>query len=159
MPWPKPGTGVGQHPRRRLPGARLRVHVGATLDEQLHDGRTVFADGDHQGRLLERGIPGIDDGAPVEQEPDRVDDCPTRDAVISGVSPVGSAWFGSAPTSSSMRIISALPLAAARYSGRDAVAVRAGGVGAGADQQPRGFDDRRREPASAGRACRPGPAR
>ncbi len=46
------GNRVRQHPLRRLPGSRLRVHVGAALDQQLDDRRMVFADGHHQRRLL-----------------------------------------------------------------------------------------------------------
>ena len=42
---------------------------------------------------------------------------PTRAAIISAVSPVGSAAFGSAPASSSSRIIAALPFEQARNNG------------------------------------------
>ena len=58
------------------------------------------------------------------------------------------------PTSSSSRIIVGVPVGAREIQRRDAVPIGARGIGAGANQQPRRSRDRRREPASAGRACR-----
>ncbi len=47
------GHRVGQHPARRLAGARLRVHLGALVDEERDELGMVGPHGHHQRRLLE----------------------------------------------------------------------------------------------------------
>ena len=94
----------------RRPGVDVRAACG----EQFDDVRMVFGDGPHQRRLRADRVSGVDVGAPVEQQRDGLGIAGTRAAVMSAVSPPGVAVFGSAPASSSVRMIAALPLRAAR---------------------------------------------
>ena len=133
------GHRIGQHPRRRLPGARLRVHVGAALHEQLHDRRTVFADGDHQRRLLKGRVLRVDDGAAVEEEFDGVDLAHTRrghERGFAGRIGVVRIRADFEQHANHLRVA----VGGREVQRRDAVAVRAGGIGAGTDQQPRSLD-------------------
>ena len=63
IPWPNPGTELGSTHGGVLPVRVCALTSACPLDEQLHDRRVVFADGDHQRRLLELGIFRVDDGA------------------------------------------------------------------------------------------------
>ena len=67
------GNGVRQNPARRFTLLCFRIDVGAALDKKPDDVGMVIAHGEHQRRLLEGAIAGIDNGATIQKNLDRVE--------------------------------------------------------------------------------------
>ena len=92
------------------------------LDQRLDHVGVVLGSRPHQRGLTAQRLLRVDVGAVGQQRLDRRDS-PVRAAVISAVSPSGSAVFGSAPAVSSRSMMAALPLMHASDERRHAVAV------------------------------------
>ena len=120
MPTPSDPQPVPLHGGTNAGVGPLRVCAfgeGAGGEQHLHGGRVIFAHGNHQRRLLELRLARVHARAALDEQRAARPGLPVRAAVISAVSPPASTALGSAPASSRRRIMSALPLTAARYSG------------------------------------------
>ena len=152
------GHRVRQDPRRRRARfASCALTSRAALEQQLDDVGMVLADGHHQRGLLERRIASRRRRRRDRAAAATASTLPTRAAVISAVSPVGSAALASAPASSSRRDHRRVAVRARERQRRDAVAVRRFGRRRRRGSAAARSRGRRREPASAARACRRAP--
>ena len=103
--------------QRREAGRQRGAEIGARLDQRLHDRGVALGRRPHQRRLPAPVVLGVDTRAVRRAAPSPPASLPVRAAVISGVSPPGSAAFGSAPAFSSSSTIAPLPFVQASESG------------------------------------------
>ena len=117
IPLPDAAAGASRHVfawRDRDVG--VRIDVGAAREKQFDDVGVIFEHRPHERGLAVHVSLALT-FAPRSRSSLTASILPVRAAVIRAVSPPGLALFGSTPASSSLRIMAALPLVAARSIG------------------------------------------
>ena len=103
--------------QRREPGGERRAEIGSRLDEHPPRLRRGLRPPPTSGPSARAALLRVDVGAARRAAPSPTPSLPVRAAVISAVSPPGSAAFGSAPASSNSSTIAPLPFVQASESG------------------------------------------
>ena len=118
MPFERPGgDSLGGMKRGGCSARRLRVRIGASVEQHLRHGRMPVAGRDHQRRLAEARVARVDGGAVLEQRSRDLRVADVRREHAAASRRPASRVVASAPASSKRRVSAASPCSIARCSG------------------------------------------